>query len=89
MPYTNIWVADKPMGKSVIDLSTEERMNDSHHPSITLYSAKFILSDADLPTPYSKIAERMKEALKVHNRLYQWMIVHESKVVYSKFPELP
>ena len=89
MAYTNIWVADKPiMTKSIIDLSTE-KVHDIRHPSSTLYSATFILGDQDLPKPYSEISVRMKEALKAHNRLYQWIMVAESKVVYTKFNDLP
>jgi hypothetical protein len=89
MPYTNIWIADKPMTKSVIDLSTEKIFTDSRHPSITLYSASFILGDEDLPQPYGEIAIRMKVALKAHNRFYQWIIIPDDKVVYSKFNDLP
>jgi hypothetical protein len=71
------------MGKSVIDLSTE-KIYESEHQNLVLYSASFILGNEDLPTPYGKIAERMKVALYEHDRFYQWIIIPEGKVVYSK-----
>jgi len=76
------------MTKSIIDLSTE-KLHESKHPTLTLYSASFIIGQEDLSIPYNEISIRMKEALKAHNRLYQWMIIPEEKVVYSKFADLP
>lgn len=76
------------MNKSIINLSTE-KLHECKHQKLVLYSAKFILSDDDLVTPYSQISDRMKEALKAHNRFYQWIIIPERKVVYSKFNDLP
>jgi hypothetical protein len=76
------------MTKSIIDLSTE-KLHECKHLKLVLYSASFILGDDDLPKPYNEISIRMKDALKPHNRLYRWIIIPESKVVYSKFTELP
>jgi hypothetical protein len=87
MAYTNIWIADDPMTKSRIDLRTE-KVYESMHPTLTLYSASFILGDEDLSTPYGEIAKRMKEALKAYNRLYQWINIPDEKVIYTKFTEL-
>jgi hypothetical protein len=77
------------MRKSIIDLSTEEIHTDSRHPSTVLYSAKFILSDDDISESYGQIVKRMEKALREHNRVYQWIMIHERKdrVVYSKFPK--
>jgi len=72
------------MTKSIIDLSTE-KLHECKHQTLVLYSAKFILSDDDLVTPFGTISDRMKEALKAHNRFYQWIIIPERKVVYTKF----
>lgn len=76
------------MNKSIIDLSTE-KLHECKHQKLVLYSATFILAYDDYAIPYSQISDRMKEALKAHNRLYQWMIIPESKVVYTKFNDLP
>jgi len=85
MAYTNIWIADDPiMNKSIINLSTE-KLHECKHQNLVLYSATYILGYNDLTVPYGEISKRMKEALKAHNRLYQWMIVPERKVVYTKF----
>jgi hypothetical protein len=75
------------MTKSIIDLSTE-KLHECKHLKLVLYSASFILGDDDLPTRYSEISDRMKEALKAHNRFYQWIIIPERKVVYTKFADL-
>ena len=76
------------MNKSIINLSTE-KLHECKHQTLVLYSASFILSDDDLVTPYGQISDRMKEALKAHNRFYQWIIIPESKVVYTKFAVFP
>jgi xanthine dehydrogenase molybdopterin-binding subunit B len=75
------------MRKSIIDMSTEEIHTDSRHPTTVLYSASFILSDDDIPEPYGQIVKRMEKALRAHNRIYQWLMIPENKVVYSKFPK--
>jgi hypothetical protein len=72
------------MTKSVIDLSTEKIYEPVAGTFGTLYSSTFTLSDEDLPVSYGHIASRMKEALKAHNRHYQWIVIPEEKVVYSK-----
>lgn len=89
MTYTNIWIVDDPiMNKSIINLSTE-KLHANEHQKLVLYSATFILGYEDLSVPYGEISKRMKEALKAHNRLYQWIIIPESRVVYTKFADLP